>query len=437
MSVPTEQPPRSERKAVNIVGLFVWLFRLIVGGTFIISGVTKLVDLWGTVFKIEDYFTVWQCEVPRTVVLIGAMALSTFEFISGLLVLTGCYRRVLTWLVGLLMAAMLVLTAYIWYADPVSDCGCFGDFIILSNGATFAKNIVLMAMIIYLILYNRRCTSLFKAPIQWIVVTAAVFYSIAISLVGYNIQPLLDFRPYPVGAPLLGDESSDGGDVQFVYSCDGVEKVFGSDELPDEDAGWAYVRRIEPEADDSKTLTAYDPVTGEDVTFDYLEGADSLLILVLPEPSRADLSNTYLINELSDAISRDGSSMVALLATSERGIERWVDHSMASYPCLQVEDTSLKQLSRGVMSMVWVTGDTVRWKRTVSSITMDDVDRVVSGKASMSSLAIDGPKEFMRVTVVFGGFLVVLFLLQTIIINTWQLIKKKRTSSGKQPANAQ
>ncbi|MDE7473299.1 MAG: DoxX family protein [Muribaculaceae bacterium] len=437
MSVPTEQPPRAERKAVNFVGLFVWLFRLIVGGTFIISGVTKLVDLWGTVFKIEDYFTVWQWEVPRTVVLIGAMALSTFEFISGLLVLTGCYRRVLTWLVGLLMAAMLVLTAYIWYADPVSDCGCFGDFIILSNGATFAKNIVLMAMIIYLILYNRRCASLFKAPIQWIVVTAVVFYSIAISLVGYNIQPLLDFRPYPVGAPLLGDESSDGGDVQFVYSRDGVEKVFGSDELPDEDAGWAYVRRIEPEADDSKTLTAYDPVTGEDVTFDYLEGADSLLILVLPEPSRADLSNTYLINELSDAISRDGSSMVALLATSQRGIERWVDHSMASYPCLQVEDTSLKQLSRGVMSMVWVTGDTVRWKRTVSSITMDDVDRIVSGKASMSSLAIDGPKEFMRLTVVFGGFLVVLFLLQTIIINTWQLIKKKRTSSGKQPANAQ
>lgn len=437
MSVPTEQPPRAERKAGNFVTLLVWLFRLIVGGTFIISGVTKLVDLWGTVFKIEDYFTVWQWEVPRTVVLIGAMALSTFEFISGLLVLTGCYRRVLTWLVGLLMATMLVLTAYIWYADPVSDCGCFGDFIILSNGVTFAKNIVLMAMIIYLIRYNRRCTSLFKAPIQWIVVTAAVFYSIAISLVGYNIQPLLDFRPYPVGAPLLGDESSDGGDVQFVYSRDGVEKVFGSDELPDEDAGWAYVRRIEPEADDSKTLTAYDPVTGEDVTFDYLEGADSLLILVLPEPSRADLSNTYLINELSDAISRDGSSMVALLATSERGIERWVDHSMASYPCLQVEDTSLKQLSRGVMSMVWVTGDTVRWKRTVSSITMDDVDRVVSGKASMSSLAIDGPKEFMRVTVVFGGFLVVLFLLQTIIINTWQLIKKKRTSSGKQPANAQ
>ena len=437
MSVPTEQPPRAECKAGNFVGLFVWLFRLIVGGTFIISGVTKLVDLWGTVFKIEDYLTVWQWEVPRTVVLIGAMALSTFEFISGLLVLTGCYRRVLTWLVGLLMAAMLVLTAYIWYADPVSDCGCFGDFIILSNGATFAKNIVLMAMIIYLILYNRRCTSLFKAPIQWIVVTAAVFYSIAISLVGYNIQPLLDFRPYPVGAPLLGDESSDGGDVQFVYSRDGVEKVFGSDELPDEDAGWKYVRRIEPEADDSKTLTAYDPFTGEDVTFDYLEGADSLLILVLPEPSRADLSNTYLINELSDAISRDGSSMVALLATSQRGIERWVDHSMASYPCLQVEDTSLKQLSRGEMSMVWVTGDTVRWKRTVSSITMDDVDRIVSGKASMSTLAIDGPKEFMRVTVVFGGFLVVLFLLQTIIINTWQLIKKKRTSHGVQTAKAQ
>ncbi|MDE6402777.1 MAG: hypothetical protein K2K86_03095, partial [Muribaculaceae bacterium] len=209
---------------------------------------------------------------------------------------------------------------------------------------------------------------------------------------------------------------------------DGVEEVFGSDQLPDEDAGWTYVRRIEPDDAGDKTLTAYDPVTGEDVTYDYLEGADSLLILVLPEPKRADLSNTYLINELSDVIERDGSSMVALLATSDRGIERWVDHSMAAYPCLRVEDTSLKQLSRGVMSMVWVTQDTVRWKRTVASITMDDVDRIVSGKASLSSLAIDGPYQFIRLTVVLGGFLIVLYLLQTIIINTWQLIKHKRAS---------
>ncbi len=406
---------------------FVWIFRIIVGVTFILSGITKLVDLWGTVFKIEDYLNVWQWDIPRTVVLMGAMALSTFEFVSGLLLLSGCYRRVLTWLVAMLMTGMLVLTAYIWYADPVSDCGCFGDFIILSNGATFAKNVVLMAMIVYLIRYNSRGTSLFKAPIQWIVVTVAVFYSITISLVGFNIQPLLDFRPYPVGTPLLGDEQADD-DVRFVYSRDGVEEVFGSDQLPDEDAGWTYVRRIEPDDAGDKTLTAYDPVTGEDVTYDYLEGADSLLILVLPEPKRADLSNTYLINELSDVIERDGSSMVALLATSDRGIERWVDHSMAAYPCLRVEDTSLKQLSRGVMSMVWVTQDTVRWKRTVASITMDDVDRIVSGKASLSSLAIDGPYQFIRLTVVLGGFLIVLYLLQTIIINTWQLIKHKRAS---------
>ena len=76
------------------------MLRIIVGGTFIFSGITKLVDLWGTVFKIEDYLDVWQIDVPRTVVLMGAMALSTFEFVSGLLLLTGCCRRVMTWLVG-------------------------------------------------------------------------------------------------------------------------------------------------------------------------------------------------------------------------------------------------------------------------------------------------------------------------------------------------
>lgn len=432
-SESSNSPSKAESQAPNgrLVVCLVWVFRVIVGCTFIFSGITKLVDLWGTVFKIEDYLDVWHIDVPRTVVLMGAMSLSTFEFASGLLLLTGCYRRVLTWLIGMLMSGMLVLTAYIWYADPVSDCGCFGDFMILSNSATFWKNVVLMAMVIFLIIYNRRGASLYKAPIQWIVVVSVVLYSIAVSLVGYTIQPLLDFRPYPVGAPLLGDELSDDTYVSFVYSRDDIEKVFGSDELPDEEDGWSFVRRIESDNKPAKTLTAYDPVTGEDVTYDYLEGADSLLILVLPEPKRADLSNTYLINELSDVVDRDGSSMVALLATDDRGIDRWVDHSMASYPCLQADDTSLKQLSRGVMSMVWVTGDTVRWKRTVSSITMDDVDRIVSGKASLSSLSIDGPREFVRITLILGGFLVVLYLLQTIIINTWQLIRQKRQSRKK------
>ncbi len=404
----------------------VWICRLLIGGTFILSGIVKLDDLWGTVFKIEDYLSVWNWDIPRTIVMMSALALSMFEFTAGILILTGCYRRIIAWLSLLFMVAMLALTLYIWVYDPVSDCGCFGDFIVLSNSTTFFKNVVLASLSVFLLKFNCRCASLFKAPIQWMVVVSAVFYSIIVALIGYNVQPMLDFRPYKVGTPLVHDFDNGASAVRFIYEKDGEEQAFNIDDLPDEADGWTFVEREDVTVDGESNLTVYDPVLGDDVTAEYLEGADSLLILVLPEPERADLSYTYLINELYDAIINRGGEMIALLATSDKGIARWKDHSMADYPCLKVEDTSLKQLSRGVMSMVWVSNDTIRWKRSVSSLTMNEVEPIVNGSSSMVSLAVDGPGMFKSATLVLVLFLLTLYLLQTIILRFWRSICRKK-----------
>lgn len=405
----------------------VWLFRIIVGGVFILSGVTKLVDLWGTVFKIEDYMEVWAVEVPRTVVMMGALLLSAFEFTAGLLLLTGCYRRVVTWLLLACMIFMLPLTAYIWAVDPVSDCGCFGDFLVLSNAATFWKNVIIVILIVFLIRHNRKASSLFKAPIQWMIVTVSMFYCLTVSLIGYNIQPMLDFRPYPVGDPLMSESADENTDVQFLYTRDGEEQLFTADSLPDEDEGWTFVDRVSAEGEGDEQLAIFDPATGDDVTYDYIADVDSLLLLVIPEPARADLSYTYSINELADAVTRRGGNVVALLATGEKGIGRWQDHSMASYPCLSADDTQLKQLSRGVMSMVWVSNDTIRWKRTVASISLDEVESVSRDNAPLSSLGFDGEKYMRHITAMLLIILVAVFILQTAAIKIPHIGHHKRS----------
>ncbi|MDE5635129.1 MAG: DoxX family membrane protein, partial [Muribaculaceae bacterium] len=94
--------------------ILVLSMRVIVGAVFIMSGITKLIDLWGTVFKIEEYVAVWGIDVPRTVIMMGGLALSTFEFSAGLLLLAGGYRRVGTWGLMACMSFMLPLTLYIW-----------------------------------------------------------------------------------------------------------------------------------------------------------------------------------------------------------------------------------------------------------------------------------------------------------------------------------
>lgn len=405
--------------------ILVLSMRVIVGAVFIVSGISKLIDLWGTVFKIEDYMAVWGIDVPRTVIMMVGLALSTFEFSAGLLLLGGCYRRVVTWGLMACMSFMLPLTLYIWIADPVSDCGCFGDFLVISNGATFFKNVVLTAMVVYLMKYNKRVGGLFKAPIQWIVGTVVMFYCISVALIGYNIQPMVDFRPFKVGGPLVDDMSDVlDEDVMFRYSRDGIIKDYRANELPDESDGWMFVERIEPERREARQLAVYDPLTGDDVTMDYLVGVDSLLLLVIPEPARADLSYTYTINEFADRVMMDGGGFVALLATGDRGIERWKDHSMASYPCLEVDDTQLKELSRGVMSMVWVTDDTIRWKRTVASISLDKTEAVSAGKLAVSQLGFDGGGYMMKLTLALAIVLILMYIFQTAVVKLVKLVVK-------------
>ncbi|MDE7475120.1 MAG: DoxX family membrane protein, partial [Duncaniella sp.] len=139
----------------------VWLCRLLVGGTFVLSGFVKSIDPWGSFYKIAEYIDVWGLDIPSSFEVLGAFALGGFEFVAGFLVMFGCYRRAGVWLLLLMMAFLLPLTLYIVVADPVADCGCFGDFIILSNTATFVKNIVLTLLLVYLALFNTRVGGLF------------------------------------------------------------------------------------------------------------------------------------------------------------------------------------------------------------------------------------------------------------------------------------
>ncbi|MDE6248781.1 MAG: DoxX family membrane protein, partial [Paramuribaculum sp.] len=121
----------------------VWLTRIIVGALFVVSGLSKADDLWGFIYKIEEYLRVWNVVCPRSIVLTASMLISGAEFVLGSLLMLGLYRRSAPALLLLTMCGMLPLTLYIYMYAPVADCGCFGDFLILSNAATFWKNVAL------------------------------------------------------------------------------------------------------------------------------------------------------------------------------------------------------------------------------------------------------------------------------------------------------
>ncbi|MDE5750833.1 MAG: DoxX family protein, partial [Duncaniella sp.] len=312
-SSPSSSSPSSLRRLLASPWL-VWTLRILVGAVFVLSGFVKGVDPWGSVIKIGEYFTVWGIPVPGAVVTFCAFLLAGYEFVWGLLLMLGCYRRASVWLLTLQMAVMLPLTLYILIADPVEDCGCFGDFIILSNAATFSKNLLLTLALVYLIRFNTRVRGLYIDEVQWIVGGLVTFYILLVELYGYNIQPMLDFRRFGPGTMLVAEEEDKEATLEYTYERDGIRQTFTLDALPD--STWTFVDSsvVGGEVDDTDGFTIIGD-DGEDIAPELIDNGTEMFIVTIPDVDRVDLSATYLLNDLNEFIEERGGSMLALVGS--------------------------------------------------------------------------------------------------------------------------
>lgn len=409
----------------------IWVLRIVVGGVFVMSGLAKMIDLYGFVFKIEEYLAAWGMTEPRSLVLIAAMAISGYEFVLGLLLAMGCYKRVAPWGLMLSMVVMLPLTFYIMVAEPVSDCGCFGDFWVISNTATFIKNLFITAAIALLILWNGKLRSgLFKPAIQWIVGAWISLYVILVGLIGYNVQPVADFRPFPKGTSLAATDDDGSTEYAFIYERDGERREFGIDEQPD--STWTFIDRVATSDDDTlrPDFAIFDG--DDDVTEDVVEPEGYELMLIIPEPVRADVSFTYYINELYEKADSAGIPMIGLLATDEEGLEMWKDLSMASYPLYTADDTQLKELSRGVMSLVVLKDGRIISKSTMSYLVNETLADGIDGSDIPGCLTVDTSRWMKFLTLFFAAVLLLLYLFQGLILavkhKIWRKFKKKNVT---------
>lgn len=431
--MPSLQSSSSQAKRIDVIyhPALLWLFRVLVGATFVVSGFVKSVDPWGSFYKISEYIDVWGLDIPSSIVVLGAFVLGGFEFVFGSLLMFGCYRRVAVWLLTLMMVFMLPLTVYIAIADPVADCGCFGDFLILSNTATMVKNVVLMLMLLYLAVFNLRVAGLFGVYIQWVIGGLLSFYIVVVSFFGFNIQPLIDFRRFAPGNPLVvSDADDDDSDVEtvyeFVYEKDGKRQTFAIDNLPD--STWTFVDRKVVDGSEELSEGFSVIVDGEDIISDIVDSQADLFLVTIPDLKAVDISYTYLLNELNDYITARGGAMAALVNGDERAMDWWRDISMASYPIYSVESTLIKELARGHAAIVYVRDGVVVWKRTLSSISYTTVTKTPPGQMFA---ALDPELNYYLnlITVVFGGVIFVIFVLdRSGHLVAWHIRRRKRSN---------
>ena len=414
------------------------LMRLTVGGVFIFSGFTKAIDPWGGSYKITDYLSALGLTEWTDTALFIAVALAVIEFVLGVVIAVGAYRRSGPIVALFLMLVMTPLTLWLAVTDAVPDCGCFGDALHLSNWATFGKNVLLMLGIIYLLLFNKSLRGVYGPAVHWAVMALSFVFVMAVAYYGYFTQPLIDYRPYPVGTRLVSStiEDSEEGedDFIFVYSKDGEQHEFTIDSLPDEEDGWEYVTRYHARRPHGKVIVqngnsqpgiAILDEVGNDITIDVLSDSHRTVLLLFPDLPQVGVVNSFALNELNDAALVADADVIGLTPATSEEIEQWKDVSMASYPIYNMDDSELKMIARGNPAVVYLEDGVIKWKRTLDSL--DDVEQPIE----LSEMGKDYDADSILTSLMLAYLTAMLIL---VVINRTHLLIK-RLFFKKKPTN--
>jgi len=288
--------------------------RLVLAIVLVFSGFVKAVDPMGTQYKLTDYLTALHLQMltPDFLTLGAAVILSALEFGIGICLLFGIRKTLSTNLTMLMMVVMTPLTLWIALTDPVSDCGCFGDALVLTNWQTFGKNIVLLLMAGIVWKWPHDIVRFISTSSQWIATNYSAVFIIAVS--GWSLYdlPYLDFRPYHIGTDLRT----------------GWQEMMNGKESPYDEF---FIQRTED---------------GEDITDSLLNSKGYLFLLVAPHMEKADDSQLDLINQMYEYAEDYEYPFYALTASGAKGIERWRDMTGAEYPFCQTDETTLRTIIR-------------------------------------------------------------------------------------------
>ena len=375
--------------------------RFVLAATFIFSGYVKAIDPLGTLYKLKDYAAAMSLNglLPDWALVGVAIALGALEFALGVFMLFAVRRHVVSRITLAFMTAMTVLTLWIFVADPVKDCGCFGDALKLTNGETLLKNIVLIACAALVAWRPVDMARFISRSNQWIVRYYTVAYIVITSVYCLYTLPIFDFRPYHVGMNIKqGMEIPEGAEQPefestFLLKKNGETREFTLDNYPD--STWEYVdtrtvqtkKGYEPPIHDF-ALTSCD--TGEDITEQVLTKKGYTFLLVSPRLAVADDSNFGDIDQIYEYAEENGADFYCVTASANDEIERWRDLTGAEYQFCNADETTLKTMIRSNPGLMLLKDGTIIGKWSHNALPQTDdltapLHRLTIGKAQNDS----------------------------------------------------
>lgn len=342
------------------------LARLLISPVFIFAGFVKLIDPLGLTYKFSDYFVAFHLDFLNPLALVLAIVLSATELLIGTNLLLKVRMKETSWVLMIFMVFFTILTFIIAITNPVSDCGCFGDALILTNWQTFFKNLIFL--IPTLIVFNQRdkFNQVLSPLVQWSVTVLVFLINILLSVYYLRNLPLLDFRPYKIGTHIPSSMEIPEGmpmdeyETILVYEKEGISKEFTLDspEQPWNDSTWEWIETknvlikegYKPPIHDFSLTT----LEGVDITDQMLYDPGYSFLVIAYDLEKSSPKELTEIKSFSKRASEIGFSLYGMTSSTDDIIHDIIDPFNYNFDFYTSDEITLKTIIRSNPGVVLI-----------------------------------------------------------------------------------
>ena len=340
------------------------VLRVLVGAVFVFSGVVKAVDPYGTAIKIGEYLHAMGLGWLDGASGVASVALVSVETMLGVALVVGALPRLVSGFVLIFNLFYTALTLWLAVANPISDCGCFGDVVVMTNWQTFWKNVALTLAsgVVWVVLRGEKG----KRWSAWCSL-GVLLATVGVATYGLVQLPLVEKFPFGEGVDLraLLNEEEVGTQGKVVCrnkATDEVESFDVNDPTWWDESVWEFVATEDTDKDggDRVVVGARDFVLTDengDMTADVVEYEGSTQIVCIQifahTPRRVV---ERLASDMEQALESGARVVVATASPMEEAV---VALSQAGVDMTQVEVcnmdiTTMQVFLRAPWGSVWL-----------------------------------------------------------------------------------
>jgi len=361
--------------------LFV-ILRVLAGLIFVFSGIVKGVDPWGSGIKLEDYFLAfgWDWMLPFAYFL-GSI-LNAAEFLIGFCLIFGIRVKLASIGALIFMLIFTPLTFYLAIANPVSDCGCFGDAIKMTNWETFYKNIIIFTIVIFVFIRRKRFKPWMTVKAEWVGALAGLLIITGVSWYSYAYLPLIDFLPYKTGNHIpslmkIPEGMPSDKYEQFITLLDTTSNTnidISVDMYSNDSSYWGegtkykYISISEPRLIQKgyqppiHDLTMVSVEDGTDIVDEVINDSSFSILMISYKLSKASTSNIDEFNEIAEYAKSKGYRYICMTSSTDEEISAFMNDFNPVYPLYLADETTLKTIIRSNPGLVLLKGGVVKAK---------------------------------------------------------------------------